>query len=255
MRTNRLKSLWRENKPTTNAWLTIPDSWTPEVMAHAGYDALTIDAQHGLATELSAILPQLQAINTTQVVPLVRVPWNDPAFIMRMLDAGAQGIICPMLNTRAETEQFVGACRYPPQGYRSYGPLRAEQHLGSDYFQKAHEEVITLAMIETAAAYRNIDDLAQTPGLDGFYVGPWDLSLALGMDRPGDFEDPRLIKALDGILEATTRHGLVAGIHCGTPEVAAQMVRKGFGFVTPAIDTYLLRKAATEALRRLQDLL
>jgi 4-hydroxy-2-oxoheptanedioate aldolase len=254
MRTNRLKELWRSQQIATNAWLTIPDAWTAEVLAHAGFDALTIDAQHGLATDLSVVLPMLQAIGTTATVPLVRVPWNDPAVHMRMLDAGAQGLICPMVNTRAEAELFVGACRYPPAGYRSYGPLRAELHLGTDYFRQAGAEVLTLAMIETAAGLKNVEDIAATPGLDGFYVGPWDLSLALGLEQLGSFEDPRLLDALHQVLNAATRHGLVAGIHCGTPEVAARMAAMGFQLVTPAVDTYLLRHAAQESLQRFRAL-
>ncbi|HEV7349258.1 HpcH/HpaI aldolase family protein [Telluribacter sp.] len=254
MRTNRLKELWRQNQTATNAWLTIPSSWTAEVLAHAGFDALTIDAQHGLASDLSAILPMLQAIGTTDTVPLVRVPWNDPATHMRMIDGGAQGIICPMINSREEAEQFVGACRYPPVGYRSYGPLRAELHLGSDYFQHANEEVLTLAMIESADGYKNIEDIAQTPSLDGFYVGPWDLSLALGIKKMGDFEDPQLLNALDKVLNVAARRSLMAGVHCGSPEIAAAMKEKGFHFVTSAIDTNLLKKAAADVVQRYQDL-
>ncbi|WP_247237050.1 HpcH/HpaI aldolase/citrate lyase family protein [Telluribacter sp. SYSU D00476] len=250
MRTNRLKELWRQNGTATNAWVTIPSSWTAEILAHAGFDALTIDAQHGLASDLSAILPMLQAIGTTDTVPLVRVPWNDPATHMRMLDAGAQGIICPMINTREEAEQFVGACRYPPVGYRSYGPLRAELHLGSDYFQRSNEEILTLAMIESASGFKNIEDIAQTPSLDGFYIGPWDLSLALGIQRIADFEDTQLLNAIDKVLSVATKYGLMAGIHCGTPEVAARMKEKGFHFVTSTVDTPLLKKAAADVVKR-----
>ena len=106
MRENKLKTLWNDSKPALNAWLTIPSSWSAELMAHAGYDALTIDMQHGLM-DFQIALSMLQAISTTEVVPLVRVPWNEPAMIMRMLDAGAYGIICPMVNTRTESERFV----------------------------------------------------------------------------------------------------------------------------------------------------
>lgn len=249
MHTNSLKQRWQAGLTTVNGWLTIPSSWTAEVMAHAGFDSLTIDAQHGLATDLTAILPMLQAVATTDTVALVRVPWNDPAAHMRMLDAGAQGIICPMLNTRAETEAFVLACRYPPLGYRSFGPMRAA--LGTpDYFQTANEQVITLAMIETAEAYANLDDIAQTPSLDGLYIGPWDLSLALGLKRIADFNDPDLLAVLQRVLDVTTKHGLLAGIHCDTPENAARMREMGFQMVTPITDTIMLQQAVAEGLRR-----
>ena len=137
MRTNKLKTLWQEGKTVVNAWVTIPSAWSAEVMAHAGFDSLTIDMQHGLADYATA-LAMLQAVSTTDVVPLARVPWNDPAIIMRLLDAGAYGIICPMVNTRAEAEAFVGACRYAPRGYRSYGPTRAVVYAGADYLSLIH---------------------------------------------------------------------------------------------------------------------
>ena len=143
MRENCLKRLWQEGKIALNAWLTIPSAWSAEVMAHVGYDALTIDLQHGLIDYQTA-LAMLQAISTTAVVPLVRAPWNEPAMIMRLLDAGAYGVICPMVNTRLEAEAFVQACRYPPAGNRSFGPSRATIYAGEDYFSFANQTVLTL---------------------------------------------------------------------------------------------------------------
>ena len=132
MRTNRLRQLWTDGKSAINAWLTIPCAWTAEVMAHAGFDAVTIDMQHGLM-DYQTSLAMLQSISATGIVPLVRVPWNDPAAVMRALDAGAYGIICPMINNRKEADAFVGACRYAPDGYRSNGPTRAVFSAGEDY--------------------------------------------------------------------------------------------------------------------------
>lgn len=247
--TNSLIKRWQQGDTLVNGWLTIPSSWTAELLAHAGFDTLTIDAQHGLATDMTAILPMLQAISTTDTLPLVRVPWNDPATHMRMLDAGAQGIICPMLNTRAETEAFVQACRYPPHGCRSFGPMRAGLRT-AEYFQSANEEVVTLAMIETELGYKNVEDLAQTPGLTGLYVGPWDLCLSLGLEKVADFSDPILLEVLKHILAVAVKNKLVAGIHCNSPEVAVQMQEMGFHFVTPLTDTFMLQKAAAEGLNR-----
>ncbi len=244
---------WQQGKTTLNGWLTIPSSWTAEVMALAGLDSLTIDAQHGLATDLATILPMLQAISTTDTVPLVRVAWNDPAEHMRMLDAGAQGIICPMLNTRAETEAFVQACRYPPLGYRSFGPLRAALRTGADYYRTANAETITLAMIETAAGYQNLEDIAQTPHLTGLYVGTWDLSLSLGLKKTADFDDPILRKILQNILNVAAKNKLVAGVHCDTPENGIKMRQMGFQMVTPLTDTFLLQKAAIEGAQRFRE--
>lgn len=249
MQPKSLKIQWKEGHTTVNGWLTIPSSWTAEIMAQAGFDSLTIDAQHGLATDLTTILPILQAISTTDTAAMVRVPWNDSATHMRMLDAGAQGIICPMLNTRAETEAFVQACRYPPLGYRSFGPMRAALQ-SPDYFQKANEEVVTLAMIETAEAYKNLDDIAQTESLDGLYIGPWDLSLALGLKRVADFHDTVLLDTLKHVLDIAAKHNLMAGVHCDTPENAARMRELGFRMVTPLTDTILLQQSVADGLRR-----
>ena len=140
--------MWRSEETVVNGWLHIPNSFSTEVMAHAGWDSLTIDMQHG-PPEYHAALPMLQAISTTETVPLARVPWNEPGLIMRMLDAGCYGVICPMINTREQAEAFVGACRYPPEGYRSFGPYRARLYAGADYPQYANEEIVTMAMIET----------------------------------------------------------------------------------------------------------
>ncbi len=246
---NSLIQRWQQGQTLVNGWLTIPSSWTAELLAHAGFDTLTIDAQHGLATDMSAILPMLQAIATTDTLPLVRVPWNDAATHMRMLDAGAQGIICPMLNTRAETEAFVHACRYPPLGYRSFGPMRAGLRT-PEYFRTANQEIVTLAMIETELGYKNLEDLAQTPGLTGLYVGPWDLCLSLGLEKVADFSDPTLLDILKHILGVAVKNKLVAGIHCDSPETAVRMQEMGFQLVTPLTDTIMLQKAAAEGLNR-----
>jgi 4-hydroxy-2-oxoheptanedioate aldolase len=249
MRKNRIKQFWKEDKTAVNVWVTIPSSWTAEVVARVGYDAMTIDAQHGLATDFQTILPMLQAISTTETVPFVRVPYNDDlAYMMRMLDGGVYGLICPMIRDRADTEAFVQACKYPPEGFRSFGPARAVVYGGDDYFENANDEIITLAMIETADALKNIEEIAQTPNLDGLYVGPWDLSLALGLPKMADFDSPEFLKILQNILDVCKRNNIVAGIQCPSPEVAVRMSEMGFRFVTAVNDTTLLKNAAQKGL-------
>lgn len=247
MRTNRLRHLWTDGKTAVNAWLTIPSAWTAEVMAHAGFDAVTIDMQHGLM-DYQTSLAMLQSISATGVVPLVRVPWNDPAAIMRALDAGAYGIICPMINNRKEAEAFVGACRYAPGGYRSYGPTRAVLSAGEDYVARANDEVLAFAMIETAEALRHIEEIAATRGLDGLYVGPFDLSMSLGLAALADFDDPALRRALIAVVDAAARNRLVAGIHADKPGNAARFSEGGFRLITTVNDTALLRAAARDTL-------
>ncbi len=145
-----LKSRWKGNETLINAWVSIPNAWSAEIVAQSGFDTMAIDAQHGLATDLTTILPMLQAISTTETVPFVRLPDHDSAFMMRMLDAGAKGLICPMVNNRHEAEQFVRNCHYPPFGYRSFGPVRAESLYKGNYFKDAADTFVTMAMIETA---------------------------------------------------------------------------------------------------------
>ncbi|CAN5886849.1 aldolase/citrate lyase family protein [soil metagenome] len=212
MRENKLRTKLENGDAVVNGWLQIPSSVAAEAMAHQGFDSLTLDLQHG-PLHYDAALPMLQAISTTDTTPLARVPWNEPGIIMKMLDAGCYGIICPMVNSRAECEAFVQACRYPPQGYRSFGPTRAKFYAGADYAPNANATVLTFAMIETKAALDNLDDILSVPGLDAIYVGPADLSQSLGGPPGADFEDGPVPEALDKIIEAAKQHGVKAGIH------------------------------------------
>ena len=245
MRKNKIRSIWQEGGAALNGWLHIPSSWSAEAMAHQGWDSLVVDLQHGMMGYQTA-LTMLQAISTTDTVPLARVTWNDPALIMRMLDMGAYGIICPMVNTRAEAEAFVGACRYHPLGYRSLGPTRASVYAGEGYAQQANETILAIAMIETEEALNNIEEIASVPSLDAIYIGPGDLSLTLTGKGGVDLTYPLFMEALDTILAACQKHGVVAGIHTNSPAYALQMIEKGFQFVTVMTDTRLLSNAARE---------
>jgi len=239
----RLRRLWGGGSAAINAWLTIPSSWTAEIVANAGFDAVTIDRQHGLFGERDCV-HVLQAIGTTDAVPLARVRWNDPDEIMRVLDAGAQGIICPMVNTRAEAEAFVGACRYPPVGVRSYGPIRAGLRSPEAYFARANETIIALAMIETVESLGELPRILATPGLDGVYVGTVDLGISLGVANPFDPDGAELRKAIDEILKETKERRCIAGIHVGSPEKAMGRIREGFDLVTSMNDSVSLRRLA-----------
>ncbi|MDB5044501.1 MAG: 2,4-dihydroxyhept-2-ene,7-dioic acid aldolase, partial [Deinococcus sp.] len=161
-----------------NGWLHLPGGVSAEVMGRAGYGALTIDLQHGLIGD-GGLVPTLQAIAATPAAPLVRVPWLHPPDLMRALDAGAVGVICPMIDTAEQARALVHACRYAPSGGRSYGPTRARLIYGDRYPGRADEQTLVFAMIETAQALRNLSSILDTPGLSGVYVGPADLSLSL----------------------------------------------------------------------------
>lgn len=244
MRPNKIKQIWKNNNPVINGWLHIPSSWSAEIMAHQGYDSLLIDLQHGMMNFETSV-SMLQAISTTDTVPLARVPWNEPGIIGKLLDAGAYGIVCPMINTREECEAFVGAVRYHPDGYRSRGPTRASVYGGADYAENANQEIMAMAMVETKQALDNVADIAHTPHLDAIYVGPGDLSLSIGCETVGaDLDEPLYNHALDQILAACKQAGIQAGIHCASTSYARRMVEKGFRFVTVSTDTGLLGNIA-----------
>lgn len=242
MRENAIRTIWNRGNCVVNGWLGIPNSFTAEIMANLGWDSLCIDVQHGLMDYETAVL-MLQAISTTNVAPIVRVPWNDPAILMKCLDAGAYGVICPMVNTRAEAERFVQACRYPPVGYRSSGPIRASVYGGKDYREKANETVVTFAMIETAQALSNLDDILSTPSLDAVYIGPNDLALSLGVSGGLVPTSPEVVKAISEILSACKRHHIKAGVHCGSVDNAMDMRNKGFDLVTIQGDAMIFSQA------------
>ena len=247
MRENRLRTLWKAEQAVLNGWLAIPNSFSAEVMAHQGWDSLTIDLQHGVI-DYAALVPMLQAISTTATVPIVRVPWLEPGIVMKALDAGAYAIICPMVNTREEAQRFVAYTNYAPKGTRSFGPIRATMYGGPDYAQRANETIVRFAMIETAQALDNLDDILSVEGLDAIYIGPSDLSLALGCRPVFDDVDPPVAQAIDHIVARAKVHGVVAGIHNGVPAVASARIAKGFRFVTLGSDARLLAAGSQQLL-------
>jgi 4-hydroxy-2-oxoheptanedioate aldolase len=247
MRANIVKQRWQAGEACVNGWCAIPSSFAAELMAHSGWDSITIDLQHGMADYHTAVT-MLQAISTTDVPPLARVPWLEPGIIQRMLDAGSMGIICPMINSAEEAEKFVGACKYTPLGYRSSGPVRAAIYAGADYIANANDEILAIAMIETTEAIENLDAILSTPGLDGVYIGPTDLALTMGKPPVLDPTDTEVVAAIEKIIDATNAKGLGAGIHCATPEYAAKMIARGAKLVTIASDGRLLQSAAQAAV-------
>ena len=253
MKKNKLKELFKAGKPIINSWLAIPSSFSAEVMSNQGWDSLTIDMQHGLIDYPNAV-SMLQAISTTETTPMARVNWNEPGQIMKILDAGCYGIICPMVSNSKEAEKFIQACQYPPKGYRSFGPIRASIYGGSDYAKHADEEILKLAMIETKEALEKLDEILDTPNLDGIYVGPADLSLAIneepGFDRP---ENTKAYKEILRILEAAKKRNLFAGLHNGTPEYAQKMLDKGFNLVTVGSDSRYIAAGAKTDLQKLKS--
>jgi 4-hydroxy-2-oxoheptanedioate aldolase len=247
MRPNRLRETWQSGGAVVNGWLAIANSFSAETMAHQGWDSLTIDLQHGVV-DYQAMVGMLQAIGTTATVPLVRVPWLEPGILMKTLDAGAYGVICPMVNSREDAQRLVAYTHYAPRGTRSFGPVRALLYGGADYPQHANDTIVTFAMIETAAALDNLDDILSVEGLDAIYIGPSDLSLALGCKPVFDDVDPKVAQAIDHIVARARAHGVQAGIHNGRPDVALARVAKGFRFVTVGSDARILAAGSQDLL-------
>ena len=247
MRPNRLRTLWQSGGAAVNGWLAIANGFSAETMAHQGWDSLTIDLQHGVV-DYQAMIPMLQAISTTDTVPVVRVPWLEPSALMKALDAGAYGVICPMISTRGEAQRLVACTRYAPRGTRSYGPIRAALYAGADYPEHADDTVVRFAMIETAQALDNLDAILSVEGLDAIYIGPSDLSLSLGCRPTFDDLDPPAAQAVEHILQRAKAHGVVAGIHNGSPEAARARIAKGFQFVTIGSDARFLAAGSQAVL-------
>ncbi len=259
MRVNLIREKLTDGKPVLNGWCSMPCAYSAEVLAHQGYDSLTIDMQHGAIGYESAVA-MLQAISTTSTVPLARVPWHDPGIMMKLLDAGAYGLICPMVNNARIAEQFVAACRYPPRGFRSFGPNRATLYsaAGSSaaYAAAADDQVLLFAMIETRDGLANLEEILNVPGLDGVYVGPGDLSLALGAPPTMAPTDPAVVTAIASILEVARSHGRFAAVHTDGPMTARSRFAEGFGLCTLQGDVRLLADGAkqqVEAVRLASD--
>ena len=257
MPNTRVQQLWAANKAAVNGWLAIGNPFTAEIMAEQGYDSITVDLQHGLLDYQSAVA-MFQALRASGVTIWARVPWLEPGVIMKVLDAGVHGIICPMVNTAEQAARLVDYTRYPPQGNRSFGPVRANLTMGADYPQRANDEVMCLAMIETAEAVENLEAIVQTSGLNGVYIGPSDLTLSLTQGRIAagfDREEEEIVSAITKIMRAAHQAQLRACLHCGTPAYAAKAVSWGFDMVTVSGDTRLLAAAAAASVHQTRELM
>ena len=250
MRSNKLIETAKSRKPIINGWLTLGSPAVAELMAHQPWDSLTIDMQHGFA-DFETVVHMLRAISTTDTVPLVRPPQLDSGLIGRLLDAGAYGVICPMINTEDQCRKFVQACRYAPAGARSFGPTRATLYAGSDYPKHANENILALAMIETREALDNLESIINIEGLSGVYIGPADLSLSLGFDPIHDQTHPDLLAAYERILNVSTQAGKLVSMHCGTLQMVEAMSRFDFPMLTVSNDSRLIVQGAGQLFEQL----
>jgi 4-hydroxy-2-oxoheptanedioate aldolase len=252
----RLRAKWGAGQPAFGLWAGIPSSLTAEIAAIAGYDYVCVDLQHGCSDE-ATMISMFQAAQGAGAAPMARLAWNEPWLIMRALDLGAVGVILPLIDNAAEAARAVEACRYPPHGRRSYGPIRAEMVVGSASLEDLGAEALCFAMIETREGLDNLDEIAATPGLDGLYIGPSDLSIALGLPPRGVAVDPGedrkpLAEAIDRVREACAANGLIPGMHCAGGAAAERYAADGFRLITVGVDTSLFKSMISRELSAAQ---
>jgi 4-hydroxy-2-oxoheptanedioate aldolase len=223
-----------------NAYLTIPSSFVAEIVAATGFDAVTLDMQHGVIG-YDAALPILTALATRDVVPMARTEPLNAALIMKLLDAGVLGITCASVESAEQARKLVAACRYPLAGERSFGPARAAL-LYPSYAERAVDLVTIFAMIESVPGLRNLDGILAVNGLDGIYIGPYDLAMSMGLPPTPDGRFPAEVEgAVDEILLKTRDCGLICGMLAPNGKAAAALVARGFQFVTVSNDLRALQ--------------
>jgi 4-hydroxy-2-oxoheptanedioate aldolase len=241
---NKLRARLKSGKACINGWLAIPSGYSAEVMAQCGFHSITVDLQHGVQ-DYQSMVQCFQAIDKFPVTPLVRVDSNQPGIIGKVLDAGAWGVICPMVNTAADAQALVSAALYPPEGKRSSGPVRAAAYATKDPYQTfANDEILILPMIETREALENLDAILDVAGISGIYIGPSDLAFSHGAGPGLDREEKQFHEIYEDLLEAALKRGLFAGIHTATGSYAARMIAMGFHLVTIGSDSAYMARAA-----------
>lgn len=242
-----LRQKWRQDQPAFGGWAAIPSGFAAELMCVPGLDYVCVDQQHGLV-DYSSLIEMTRAIEGRGPVALTRVVANEAGQIGKALDAGLQGVVVPLVSNRAEAARAVSACRYPPKGVRSFGPVRSSLVMNSFKPEVVGDEVLCFVMVETREGVERVDEIAATPGLDGIYVGPADLALGLGLPPELDKDEPEHVAAVANILAACRRHAIVPGIQCGSGTSARRYAEMGFRLVTITKDSSLLPSAVRKEL-------
>lgn len=244
---NPLRRVWSEGRVALNGWIHVPAIITAEAMAAAGWDTITVDLQHGTA-DYASLLTLLPVIEKSGAAPLVRIPWLEEGAIMRVLDAGAMGVIAPMIESPEAAARLVSACKYPPDGGRSFGPVRAKFAWGPDYVARANAEVLPIAMVETRQGVEALDEILSVPGLGGIYIGPSDLSFSHGFAPGFDRREPEILAIIMGIRDKCRAAGIPCCLHTMTPEYAAEMAGNGFSLLTVSGDARFVELGAAAAV-------
>jgi 4-hydroxy-2-oxoheptanedioate aldolase len=242
-----LQADFAAGRKAVNGWCAIPSAVTAEIMGRQGFDLMTVDLQHGLIDYQTA-LTMLQVLQGLPAPVLARVPWNEPGMLMKCLDAGFAGVICPMVNTAEDARRLVQSTRYAPLGSRSFGPTRANMVYGTGYAKTANAKALVLAMIETREALLNLDAIVSVEGIDGVYVGPSDLGLSLGYEPTLDPTAAEVLDAIADIGARTKAAGRIAGIHTGSPTMIQRSFAQGFDFASLLTDARMFTSAVASQL-------
>jgi 4-hydroxy-2-oxoheptanedioate aldolase len=243
-------------EPSVGTWLALPSPEVADYISPLGFDWLTIDAEHS-AIDITTLSRMFGAIAATGTAPMVRIPWNTGENIKRVLDAGAWGIVVPMVNSRAEAEAAVQAAKYPPRGNRSLGGgMRAVRWSASadEYVKHIDDEVAVVLQIEHIAGVEVADEILSVPGVDACFIGPNDLAASMGISLcvPLESDHPELVAAIDEIRAACIRNGVAPGIHCSGPAGVNQRIAEGFQFLALASELKFLLSGLQDALHALE---
>jgi len=245
----------RAGETVYSAWTTLASPLVVEAMAREGFAAVNLDSQHGM-WDVASLVAGIAAVHAGGAAPLVRVPLEDFALVSRALDLGAEAIIAPMINNAADAKRFASAAKYPPLGERSWGPVRAMMLQGRatpvDYLREANDGTLTMAMIETPAALKNVAEIAGTPGIDCLFIGPYDLATSLSAGKAQDIFAPEVERAVDTICAAAVKAGKIPAIYCRDAERALAMAKRGFKFIAVHSDLGLLREGTAALLKALK---
>ena len=247
----------RRGEPSIGSWMSMAHPSIAEILAMAGYDWIVIETEH-TAIDVSEVLRLIIAIEQRGSVPLVRLAWNDPIQAKAVLDSGAAGVLVPMVNTKADAELAVSMTKYPPLGSRGVGLARAQGYgINFDaYVTNANADTLLLVQIEHREAVENIEQILSVTGIDGVFIGPYDLSLSLGI--PGRLNHPDILAAKQKVLAATLAHGLIAGMHFVQPQTAAsdcqKAISEGYRFIALGTDILFLGDSARDLHSKVQGL-
>ncbi len=252
MRFNTTKRLLKAGKPAIGTWLNLPCVNSAEMMAHAGWDWVCVDAEHG-PMSIEMLNNMFTAVGTTETMPMCRIPDNDPVWIKRILDCGAMGIVVPMVCSPEEAEQAVKSAKYSPEGIRSAGGGRWRYWAGNDYPIHANDEILVVVMVEHIEAVKRVVDILSVPGVDACFIGPNDLAWSMGLGKGPGAADPSHAAAIKEVLAGAKKVGVPAGIHCRSVDEVWQRAEQGFQFLACMNEANFMFNAVSQGVKVIRE--